>query len=434
MVWRKANRVKILAYHVMRTYETTHPWLKFEVDLTTVPYHFWLLLGEARSKCDHIAGVPLFPEEAAQFNALYLAKGVHATTSIEGNTLSVEEVDRRIRGELQLPRSKEYLGREVDNIVGACRQIVDDLHRSPASPLTPDRIRQFNGQILDGLDVEDDVVRGEYRRHSVGVMDYRAAPAEDCPYLIDRLCDWLNGPAFQPDTPELSFGLAVVKAIIAHLYLAWIHPFGDGNGRTARLIEFQLLLQSGIVPFPSAHLLSNHYNLTRSRYYTELSRTSKSGGRVDPFLLYAIEGLVDGLREQVVLIRTLNWAMAWESYVHNVFREAKSSSDTRRKHLILDLANMAATRSQIAEISPRVIREYATMSDKTLTRDLGLLVKMKLLRREGEEYVANRELIETFLPGRVPEHLPFSDLNQRAGRRNPLKGQARQTKSHGEGD
>jgi Fic family protein len=38
---------------------------------------------------------------------------------------------------------------------------------------------------------------------------------------------------------------AILKAILAHLCLAWIHPFGDGNGRTARLVEFQILIFPG---------------------------------------------------------------------------------------------------------------------------------------------------------------------------------------------
>ena len=45
----------------------------------------------------------------------------------------------------------------------------------------------------------------------------------------------------------------ILKATLAHLYIAWIHPFGDGNGRTARLVEFMLLSRAG-VPSPSAHL------------------------------------------------------------------------------------------------------------------------------------------------------------------------------------
>jgi hypothetical protein len=45
----------------MRTYEPTHPWLIFQLDLRALPPELWLLLGEARSKCEHLAGVPLRP-------------------------------------------------------------------------------------------------------------------------------------------------------------------------------------------------------------------------------------------------------------------------------------------------------------------------------------------------------------------------------------
>jgi Fic family protein len=84
----------------------------------------------------------------------------------------------------------------------------------------------------------------------VVVGNYRAAPAEDCKYLLDRLVDWLNGPTFVHADPEIQFALILAKAVYAHLYLAWIHPFGDGNGRTARLLEFVILASSGLVPFP----------------------------------------------------------------------------------------------------------------------------------------------------------------------------------------
>jgi cell filamentation protein, protein adenylyltransferase len=59
-----------------------------------------------------------------------------------------------------------------------------------------------------------------------------------------------------------------------HIYIAWIHPFGDGNGRRTRMIELLLLAQSG-VPWPAAHLLSNHYNKTRDRCYSGLANSSK---------------------------------------------------------------------------------------------------------------------------------------------------------------
>jgi Fic family protein len=285
-----------------RSYERTHPWVNYTVDLRSASHKLWMLLGEARSKCEHIAGVPLRPKDAEGLYEVYLTKGVHATTSIEGNTLFEDEVRKRVKGQLKLPDSREYLGREIDNIVKACHEIMKGVLKRPDNPLTSKHICHFNATVLSGLDVDEDTTPGEFREHSVGVAGYRGAPAKDCPYLVDRLCEWLNGPDFQSPDRDMSFALLIIKAVLAHLYIAWIHPFGDGNGRTARLIEYQLLVQSGTVPFPAGHLLSNHYNKTRTRYYRELDRTSKSGD-VIPFLLYAIEGFVDGLREQLAYIR-----------------------------------------------------------------------------------------------------------------------------------
>ncbi|MCC6745869.1 MAG: Fic family protein, partial [Acidobacteria bacterium] len=62
----------------------TYPWITFRLDLSELSTETWMLLGEARSKCEHIAGVPLKPAVAERLHRLYLAKGVHATTAIEG--------------------------------------------------------------------------------------------------------------------------------------------------------------------------------------------------------------------------------------------------------------------------------------------------------------------------------------------------------------
>ena len=384
-----------------RRYEETHPWVNFRVKLDRASYRLWMLLGEARSKCEHVAGVPLPPEEAKRLYEVYLTKGIHATTSIEGNTLSEDEVRRRIHGDLKLLKSREYLGREVDNVLEACNEIAADVMREPELPLTAGRISRFNGMILAGLETDEDTIPGEFRRHSVGVAGYRGAPAEDCEFLVGRLCDWLNGPDFRNPDPDLRFALAIIRAVIAHLYIAWIHPFGDGNGRTARLIEFQLLVQSGLVPFPAGHLLSNHYNKTRSRYYRELDRTSKSGGEILPFLEYAVEGFVDGLREQLALVRESQYQSTWVNYVHDLFRDRDTPASRRQKHLILDLPITPVTPLMMIRASPRVAADYAGKGEKALSRDINVLKNLGLLRREGRAYLANRDVILAFLPPKV---------------------------------
>jgi Fic family protein len=389
----------------MTTYEATHPWISFRINMVGAKPTLWMLLGEAASKCEHIAGVPLQPETAKRLHQLYLAKGAAATTAIEGNTLTEDEVLKRIEGKLELPPSKEYLGQEVDNIVNACNQIVKELAEGQGV-LTLERVKDFNRQVLNGLTLDKDVVPGEIRTYSVLVGNvYRGAPATDCEPLLRRLCEWLAGPDFQVPDNLNHVGIetiyAILKAIVAHVYLAWIHPFGDGNGRTARLVEYALLVAAG-VPQPACHLLSNHYNQTRSRYYQQLDHASKSGGDLLPFIEYAVQGFVDGLREQLNAVRAQQWTVSWVNYVHDIFRDKESTTHRRQRHLLLDLSLETGfvPVAKAGEVTPRVAKDYASRTSRTLFRDLRELEHLGLIERTSQGVRARREIILAFLPWR----------------------------------
>jgi Fic family protein len=388
-----------------RRYQESHPWISisFELDLRRIPWSLWVLLGEAQSKCEHLAGVPLQPNVAEQLHKLYLAKGALASTAIEGNTLSESDVMKLLEGKLKLPQSKQYLEREVQNIVDACNAVVESCVRSNPRGIDKAAIEVFNRLVLKGLAIDEAFVPGEVRRHEVGVARYRGAPTEDCGYLLEKLCSWLGG--LQNNQTPVVF--AILKAVLAHLYLAWIHPFGDGNGRTARLVEFYLLVSAG-VPSPAAHLLSNHYNETRALYYRQLDASSRSGGDVVPFIVYAVQGFVDGLRTQIALVRKQQLQVAWANLVHEMFRDGSSASAVRKRRLILDLSQMEepVEKDEITRITPRIAEAYAGRTVRTLSRDLEDLKRMGLLERVGKKYRAKTELIQAFLPlrsGRISD-------------------------------
>lgn len=390
----------------------THPWINFKVNLESLPYTTWIRLGEAQSKCEHLLGVPLLPSIADDLHRIYLAKGVLATTAIEGNTLTEFEVQKQLAGELKLPPSKEYLGQEIQNIVDACGEILVDVISSVEPTITVGQIKRFNQLVLRDLPLNEDVVPGEIRKYGVGVGSYQAPPAEDCIELLERFCDWMNHEIVAPKQDRILFG--ILKAIIAHVYFAWIHPFGDGNGRTARLIEFQILLSSG-VPSAAAHLLSNHYNLTRTEYYRQLDITSKNGGNLNQFILYAVQGFVDGLAEQITIVRTQQLLVHWNDYIYKLFSDIDTATGRRRRRLVLDLTNISAPvpLSKVRHISAKVAENYSGLTDKTVQRDLDELSKLNLVNRSSNDlYSANIELMRAFLPAARP-----TDEEQRPRRR-----------------
>ena len=381
-----------------RPYERTHPWLTFNLDLRRLEHTDWLALGEAVAKCEQIANAPLTPQVSDDIHALYLAKGALATTAIEGNTLSEDEARAALAGSLKLPASREYLKRELDNIVAACKQLSDQLEQEGRILLAVENIERMNARVLDGLDADEGVTPGRVRAGNVVVGRYRCPEGRDAKFLLQRLCAVLDDLA-APDIEATAF--AIIKAIFAHVYFVWIHPFGDGNGRTGRLLELAILLEAGL-PQPACHLLSNHYNLTRADYYRELDRASRRPRGIYGFLSYALRGLVDGLNEQLDIIREHQWQVAWSHFVHERFRTAQSAADRRRRTLALALSSLADTvkLDELPNLGVDVARAYAGLSRRTLMRDVEALVQMALLRRDGSGLRVNRELILAFLPWR----------------------------------
>ncbi len=373
-------------------YLQTHPWITFELDLRRAPVRLWTLLGDACAKCEFISGIPLMPETAEMLNLVSLERGARATTAIEGNTLSQEEVSKLARGGLRLPPSREYLGTEVRNILDIFNEMTG---ADRPLPLDVESVKYLNGRILRDLELDDDTVPGEIRAHEVGVAGNRGAPARDCEYLLGRLCKWLAEMDFE--LGHSNFALPVVKAVAAHLYLAWIHPFGDGNGRVARLVEYQILLNAG-VPYSATHLLSNHYNETRSEYYRRLDRASKDTGGVMGFLVYALQGFADGLKDHIDTIKEQMRQDMWTNYVQMKFRDRSGRADTRRRHLVLDLSERdgLVRRGDVRLLTPRLAEAYAGKTEKTITRDLNELSGMGLIVRTRQGILANKRLIQGF--------------------------------------
>lgn len=386
----------------MREYERTHRWINFRLDLRGATPTFWMLLGEARSKCAHVAGVPLRPSTTEELNRIYLAKGVAATTAIEGNSLSEEQVRAVIEGKLELPPSKEYLQIEVRNVVRAIREIREALLGGGDGKPTPEILLRFNEDVLRDLELPPEVEPGRFRGHVVGVGRYLAAPAADCPYLVDRLCAWLNGPDFPLPKPFDGLVSGILQAVVAHLYVAWIHPFGDGNGRTARLLEFAILVAAG-VPAISAHLLSNHYNETRAEYYRRLDASSKTPDGVVEFAEYALRGFVDGLAAQIAAIREQQLDVAWRNHVYERFGDFRGKPRRRQRRLVLDVSRRAdgVSLEELRVVSSKVEALYRDQSDATLRSEVRGLVEEGFLKLSGGKIVPNREAILAFLPPRA---------------------------------
>jgi Fic family protein len=383
-----------------RRYKETHPWLTFEFQ----PPHdiVSMRMGEAFSKCQHLIGTPLQPIVAANLASIYLAKGVQGTTAIEGNTLSESEVDAILKNQKTLPPSQQYLEQEVRNVQRVLAAIYQDSANLDFR-LSPEWLQSQNQQILEGLDLPEHVVPGQYTSSTLTVGNvYRSPTPEDIPYLVQKLCDWINEriTAGKQLSDDYRFFNAVITAILAHIYLVWIHPFGDGNGRTARAVECAILAHTGLVPWVSSNLLSDFYNRTRSRYYSKLADASRRND-LQGFVTYALDGFVDMLREQIRDVQAMQHRVAWVNYIHEMLQtQAPSVATRRRRDLALAMPIGERTpKSKLHHLTPMLAEQYAGRSDKTLTHDINRLKELGLI--EGDKrtgYAPRANLIHAFLP------------------------------------
>lgn len=358
-------------------------------------------LGECAAVISAIREAPLKPEYHFRLLQVSLVKGAQATTAIEGNTLSEDEV-QLVAGGGSLPPSKEYQEIEVRNVLNAMNVLLNEVADDhEVTLITESLVKRFHDLIGRNLGEHLDAVPGQYRTDERIVGPYKCPDPRDVPELMRLFCDWLRRD-FGFESGQQTFVDAVVEAVVSHVYFEWIHPFGDGNGRTGRLIEFYILLRAGN-PDISSHILSNFYNQTRPEYYRQLDRASKSQD-LTQFIQYAVAGLRDGLMATLRGIQGSQFETAWRSFIYDKFAEKKYRKNVfkRRRQLILDMPiGKWIELEDLPLVSTKVARNYSSLSARTLRRDLAELEAMSLVVVDNGRYQARTDALQQHMPRRL---------------------------------
>ena len=280
-----------------REYEKTHPWFTFYIHHDRLPWSTWLKLGSIHALCNVIAGMPVDPDTRHEYFDEALLNGAWASASIEGNPLTLEQARGYYKYHNGVYGNGEQSGAwiEIENVLRL-------YHNSKTGNMTPQLVKEFNRQVMQGVEVAPWIVPGEISREAVGVGDYLAPPREDCEFLLYKMCR--DFCFYQPERgrdymqhimPHPEFcgtAMAVIQASLVHLYLVWIHPFGDGNGRTARALERKLLVDGG-VPEIVANMMSAHYRKNRDEYYRMMNQSTKASDGVYRFISFTVDLLLE---------------------------------------------------------------------------------------------------------------------------------------------
>lgn len=245
----------------------------------------------------HAGGTITGPEPVAnpatrdQYLMHSLIEEAITSSQLEGASTTHRVAKEMIR-EGRSPRTKSE--RMIFNNFRAMRR-VGELRDQP---LTPDLICEIHRIVSDGT-LDDPATSGRFQLPGEsrvvieaydGTVLHRPPHAEEIPARVQQLCAFANAESAEPYVPP------VVRAIIVHFTLAYIHPFHDGNGRTSRALFYWSMLRHG---FWLAEFLSISRILTSApaKYARSFLHSEQDDNDLTYFVIYHLDVIRRAIKE-----------------------------------------------------------------------------------------------------------------------------------------
>ena len=215
----------------------------------------------ARAVVEHLS-LPAAVQSELQRQAR--VRSTHYSTRIEGNRLTLAEADQVLRGQRVRLHGRERDVNEVRNYWNALLRVEEWAARR--TDLTEDLIQRLHGLVERGPRARPSPYRdgqNMIRDSESGAIVYLPPEAKDVPELMASLVQWVRTAEAEHLPPPLIAGLA-------HYQFVTIHPYYDGNGRTARLLA-TFLLRHGGYGLNGFFSLEEHHARDLAAYYNSLS-------------------------------------------------------------------------------------------------------------------------------------------------------------------
>jgi hypothetical protein len=334
------------------------PWQSFRVDLGRAPVGLWSAFGRLEAYGDVLCRLPAARGDAERTRQ-WRDEASRATFAAEA-------------------ASRAFADPDAAAAVAALYDDIDKQMEAGQGTLSPQTL------------CTDNAVLCEFARAAglVGAADGADASLADqltggpgSWARLNQLCAWLNGPEFNA-MPGEAIQTAALQAIGAHLFLMRLAPFRHCGEATARLAGYRILRAAGLPPM-AAHLPATHFAATAERYAELIAEAAEPGGATFAFVGYAMDGIGQGLRQQILDAGAAQQANAWRDAVADAFDGRTRTGDGRRRMLAEALAREDAPVriGRLRYLTPRLAEAYARKSGKTLSRDVKWLEAHGLAQR-----------------------------------------------------
>jgi len=334
-------------------------------------------LIEAKAAMSALTQIPYQRSWADALQKLQLKREVAGTSRIEGAEFTERELDAAMNSETpeQLEtRSQRQAATAVATYLWIASLPLDH-------PVNENLVCEIHRRLVTGCD-DDHCRPGALRKRdenvTFGAPRHRGAEGGDeCAAAMRRLIEAARGPFTEHDP--------LIQALALHYHFAAMHPFLDGNGRTARALEAFMLRRNGLRDTLFI-AMSNYYHEEKTSYLAALNATRSAGHDLTPFLKFALKGVAIQCRRLFSEIRLQVAKALYRNTVADLFGRLKSPRRRVMTERQVHLLNMLLERGEmpLPELSKLSAPIYhMEHPHKALSRDLGYLLSIKAIATLG---------------------------------------------------
>ena len=361
--------------------------IKYHIPREWIRYDTMAILDElmgAKSAMMALTQIPYQRSWAAELQKIQLKREVAGTSRIEGAEFTEKELDAAMR---QTPEQLETRSQKQAAAAVATYRWIAGLpgERGVDEAL----ILEVHQRIVTGCDDDHCApgkLRGRDENVTFGAPRHRGATGgQECASAFHKLAEAAR-TVFQGHDP-------LIQALALHYHFAAMHPFLDGNGRTARALEALMLQRTGLRDTLFI-AMSNYYYENKTAYLNALNDTGEKDHDLTPFLKFALKGIESQCRRLFGEIRRQVAKALYRNTMNDLFGRLQSPRKRVMSSRHVQILNMLLDEEEISleDIIKKTSHLYTVKNPrKALIRDLGYLLELQAM--QAGRHAGNQELV-----------------------------------------
>ena len=400
-------------------YAPPHRWINY--DKTAILEQ----LIEAKTAAGVLRQLPYLTQWIEAVHQEQLRLEAAGTSRIEGAEFTPQEESEALAPDAGARTDLTYSQRQLRAAEAAYRWISEQPAERPANQ---DFVLQVHRRIVTGCEddhCEPGALRGKEHNVTFGLPICRGADGgEGCQSAFEALCSAISGEFREHD--------GIIQAMAAHYHLGAMHPFGDGNGRTARAVGALMLRQAGVNGRVMVSL-SNYYYNHKDEYLGALFESRQSGHDLTPFLRFALPAVTERCNAVAGRILANHNRLLFREFARSLFGQLRSPRRrvlAERQLQMLEIL-LDSTSIDLGVFFARTLSHYQGIKHRLRAqiRDLVGLMDLGAVTLNGAHIQVNMEWPQQFSQSQLLEryenmpsavsanHPAMAELSRLLGRR-----------------